>query len=57
MNSEDVIDADFIRQAQENGLPVHVYTVNEREEMQRLLDWGVDGIFTNYPDRLLEVVE
>ncbi|MDR5897616.1 glycerophosphodiester phosphodiesterase [Halomonas vilamensis] len=56
-DGEDVINVDFIRQAQDNGLPVHVYTVNEREEMQRLLDWGVDGIFTNYPDRLLEVVE
>lgn len=56
-DGEDVIDADFIRQAQENGLPVHVYTINEPEEMQRLLDWGVDGIFTDYPDRLLELVE
>ncbi|MCL7931061.1 glycerophosphodiester phosphodiesterase [Halomonas llamarensis] len=56
-DGEDVSDADFIRQAQENGLPVHVYTINEREEMQRLLDWGVNGIFTNHPDRLLELVE
>jgi glycerophosphoryl diester phosphodiesterase len=55
-DGKDVINADFIQQAQENGLPVHVYTVNDREEMQRLLAWDVDGIFTNYPDRLLEVV-
>lgn len=54
---EEVIDADFIRQANENGLPVHVYTVNETEEMERLMDMGVNGIFTNYPDRLLEIVE
>ena len=33
---EEVIDADFIRQANDNGLPVHVYTVNETEEMGRL---------------------
>ncbi|MFC7366789.1 glycerophosphodiester phosphodiesterase [Vreelandella zhaodongensis] len=54
---EDVIDADFMRQAQANGLPVHIYTINETDDMQRLIDWGVDGLFTDYPDRLLELVE
>jgi glycerophosphoryl diester phosphodiesterase len=29
--------------------------VNETEDMQRLIDWGVDGIITDYPDRLLRV--
>ncbi|AVI64078.1 glycerophosphodiester phosphodiesterase [Halomonas sp. GFAJ-1] len=56
-DGNDVIDADFIRQAQANGLPVHIYTINETDEMQRLLDWGVNGLFTDYPDRLLELVE
>lgn len=51
---EPVIDAVFVRQAQDNDLRVHVYTANNPEEMQQLLDWGVDGIFTNYPDRLIE---
>ncbi|WP_404463510.1 glycerophosphodiester phosphodiesterase [Vreelandella aquamarina] len=51
-----VIDAAFIRQAQENGLPVHVYTINEPEEMERLIALGVNGLFTDYPDRLLERV-
>lgn len=54
---EEVIDADFIRQANDNGLPVHVYTVNETEEMGRLREMGANGLFTNYPDRLLELVE
>lgn len=54
---EEVIDADFIRQANDNGLPVHVYTVNETGEMERLREMGVNGLFTNYPDRLLELVE
>lgn len=31
-------------------LEVHPYTVNEEEEMGRLLDWGVDGFFTDRPD-------
>ncbi|RUR29487.1 glycerophosphodiester phosphodiesterase [Vreelandella andesensis] len=54
-NGEDVIGADFISQAQENGLPVHIYTINETDEMQRLREWGVNGLFTNYADRLLEL--
>lgn len=56
-DGREVIDADFIQQAQENGLPVHVYTINETDEMERLMDMGVNGLFTNYPDRLLELVE
>lgn len=52
-----VIDADFVEQAQANDLLVHVYTINDEETMQTLLDWGVDGIFTNFPDRLNELVE
>lgn len=52
---EPVISADFVQQAQDNDLRVHVYTVNDKADMQQLLDWGVDGIFTNYPDRLLEL--
>lgn len=56
-DGRQVIDADFIQQAQENGLPVHVYTINETDEMKRLMDMGVNGLFTNYPDRLLELVE
>lgn len=54
---EEIIDAAFILKAQENGLPVHIYTINETEQMQRLLGWGVDGLFTNYPDRLIELTE
>ena len=54
---QEVIDADFIRQANENGLPVHVYTINETDEMERLMEMGANGLFTNYPDRLLKLVE
>ena len=52
-----VIDAAFVEQAQANDLLVHVYTINEQDDMQMLLDWGVDGIFTDFPDRLNALVE
>ena len=32
------------------------WTINEPEDWMRLLDWGVDGITTDYPDRLATVL-
>jgi glycerophosphoryl diester phosphodiesterase len=40
----------------ENGLPVYVYTVNRRSLMKRYLSMGVDGLFTNYPDRMRDLI-
>ena len=42
--------------AHRRGLEVHAWTINEEEDMRRLIDLGVDGIITDYPDRLLEVL-
>jgi glycerophosphoryl diester phosphodiesterase len=41
----------FIEQAHRRGLRVHVYTVNETADLARLRAWGVDGVFTDYPER------
>ena len=38
------------------GLKVLPWTVNDRTEMRRLIDLGVDGVITDYPDRLREVM-
>ena len=35
---------------------MHVWTVDEVEDMRRLIDWGVDGIITDYPGRLMELL-
>ncbi len=45
-----------LREAQSLGLRVVVWTVNEPAEMARLLALGVDGIITDYPDRLRAVM-
>ena len=39
-----------------SGLPVQIWTVDETADMERLLDWGVDGILTDRPDRLAAVL-
>ena len=51
------VTKEFVEAAHERNLQVHVWTVNERAEMQRLLEAGVDGIMTDYPDRLLELIK
>jgi glycerophosphoryl diester phosphodiesterase len=42
--------------AHRRGLAVHVWTVDERADMERLLDLGVDGIMTDRPDVLAQVL-
>lgn len=46
-----------ITEAQKLGLKVVVWTVNDEVEMARLIDAGVNGIITDYPDRLRKVIE
>jgi glycerophosphoryl diester phosphodiesterase len=45
-----------IAAAHGDGLAVHVYTVDAPDELKRLIDRGVDGIFTNYPARMRGLV-
>lgn len=42
--------ADFMKEYQESGLAVRVWTVNDEKEMEELIRKGVDGVITNYPD-------
>jgi len=51
----DVTEA-LVKEAKSLGLVVLPWTVNERVEMERLIDWGVDGLISDYPDRLREVM-
>ena len=51
-----VVTKNFVENAHRKNLQVHVWTINETADMQRLIDVGVDGIMTDYPDRLLNLL-
>lgn len=52
-----VITDRFVKATQSHNVDLHVWTVNETEDLQRMLDFGVDGIITDRPDRLLELLD
>jgi glycerophosphoryl diester phosphodiesterase len=51
-----VVDAAFVGAAHEAGLAVHVWTIDEVDEMERLVHLGVDGIMTDCPSVLAAVL-
>ena len=46
----------LLAQAHALGLKVIPWTVNDAAVMDKLLDWGVDGLITDHPDRLRTVM-
>jgi glycerophosphoryl diester phosphodiesterase/membrane-associated phospholipid phosphatase len=52
-----VVTPRFTRAAERLGIDVQVWTVNEPEQMHRLLDAGAHAIMTDHPDRLVTVLE
>ncbi|KRV47382.1 glycerophosphodiester phosphodiesterase [Wenjunlia vitaminophila] len=50
------VTADTVRRAHRLGLKVVPWTVDDAPTMHKLIDDGVDGIITDYPDRLREVL-
>ncbi len=51
------IDAAKVKDAQALGLKVVVWTVNELQDIEQMLDWKVDGIITDYPDRARTIMD
>ncbi|HVG34096.1 MAG TPA: glycerophosphodiester phosphodiesterase [Pyrinomonadaceae bacterium] len=52
-----VVTRSFVEAAHGRNLQVHVWTVNETQDMRRMLALGADGIMTDFPDRLMRVLE
>jgi glycerophosphoryl diester phosphodiesterase len=53
----EIVTEAFIRRAHARDIAVHVWTINDAPEMDRLLDLGADGIMTDRPELLREVFE
>lgn len=46
----------FVRAAHERNLRVDVWTIDDPEEMERMINMGVDGIITDRPDLLMQLL-
>ena len=53
-NYKDV-NKEIVQISHDKGLPVNVWTVNRESDMLRMIDYGVDGIMTDYPLKLKEI--
>jgi glycerophosphoryl diester phosphodiesterase len=51
-----LVTRELVEHAHRHGVQVHVWTVDEPNEMRALLDLGVDGIVTDFPARLASVI-
>lgn len=51
--SFSLLDHDLVRSAHHAGMKVFVHTVNDLEKIKHAMELGVDGVFTDYPDRVL----
>ena len=51
------MNQDIAEKIQNHGLKVHVYTVNDFKRIIQLKQMGVDGIFSDYPERIIKARE
>jgi glycerophosphoryl diester phosphodiesterase len=52
-----VLNPRLVSAAQAKNMQVHAWTINEVVDMRRMLDAGLDGLITNYPDRMLALLD
>ncbi len=52
-----LLNKETVQSLQEKNIQVIPWTVNEVKDMKNLLNWGVDGIITDYPDKLIPLLK
>ena len=55
--SVTLVTAETVAAIHDSGAEVHVWTINDPQEMEKLFDLGVDGIMSDFPRRLLDVAQ
>ena len=56
-NGIKVVTKNLINKAQDKGLLVHVWTIDDRKTINNLIDLGVNGIVTDEPELLMEIMK
>jgi glycerophosphoryl diester phosphodiesterase len=56
MKGRRIVSQRLIRDLHARGIAIQVWTVNKRADMERLLEWGVDGVQSDRPDILADVM-
>lgn len=51
------VTGEFVNMVHENNIEIWKWTVNEEAEMQQLIDAGIDGLITNFPDKALKLLQ
>ena len=54
---KSVLNGENISRAHQEGIQIVVYTLDTEEEMEQFIALKVDGIITNYPDRLIQILK
>jgi glycerophosphoryl diester phosphodiesterase len=50
------VNEELMHGCNENGILVNPYTINEMDDLQRMINFGVNSIITNHPDRLIKLL-
>ncbi len=51
-----LLEEEAVKECKELGIGLNVWTINSEERMQKLIDWKVDGVISNYPDMCLKLL-
>jgi glycerophosphoryl diester phosphodiesterase len=57
MGGRQVLTGELVEAAHRQHLEVHAWTINDEAAMRRIISLGVDGIITDYPDRLIALLD
>jgi glycerophosphoryl diester phosphodiesterase len=53
----ELVNKELVRSLRERNIGILVWTVNEKDDMKRMIKLGIDGIITDYPDKLIGLLE
>lgn len=54
---KSVMNKKIVKKIHDRKIMINAYTVNEEEDMKRMIELNIDGIITNYPDKLKELLQ